>query len=425
MTAIQTREIDLVSPYVARGQFIPFHKRQNRWSVLVCHRRAGKTVATVNDLIMGAGKCGLPNPRFAYIAPLFNQAKDIAWSYVRAYTQFIPGAQYNETELRVDLPGGARIRLYGADNPDRMRGLYLDGVVMDEFADMDPRIWAEVIRPALSDRKGWAVFIGTPKGKNAFWDIYDAATKDPDWLTLMLPADKSGLIDASELADARKSMSEDQFAQEYLCSFQAAIQGAYYGKEMAYLEKEGRTTKPVPYEPIVPVHTAWDLGIDDSTAIWCVQVIGKEVRLIDYYENSGEGLAHYANWLRSKPYSYGDHYLPHDAEVKELGTGKSRVETLAGLGIRARVIPVQRVEDGINAARLLLPKCWFDKDKTARGVSALQQYRHEWDDKLKAFKARPLHDWTSHAADSFRYLALGLDTQPKREWGQPDARWVV
>jgi phage terminase large subunit len=411
-------------PYAPRAIFQPFHDRTQRWSICVAHRRAGKTVARINDLIKRAIQCEKQEPRFAYVAPLYSQAKDVAWTYLKRFTAVIPGTVPHESELRVDLPGDKRIRLYGADNYERIRGIYLDGIVLDEFGDMDPRAWSEVIRPALSDRKGWADFIGTPKGKNEFHRMWLQAQGDPEWFTALLKASETNLLAPEELADARKFMTEDQYNQEFECDFQAGVVGAYYAKEMQYLDREKRITN-VPWESGVPVDTAWDLGIDDSTAIWCVQVVGKEVRLIDYYEASGVGLDHYANWLRTKPYAFGKHFLPHDAEVKELGTGKSRVETLAKLGIRSQVIPAQSVEDGINATRMLLTKCWFDKTKCERGVSALSQYRREFDEKLKAFKQRPLHDWSSHAADAFRYLALGLNTKPKQDWKQPSTKWVA
>src|SRR5258708_5915463 len=269
--------------YQPRDAFIPFHMRTQRWSVLVCHRRAGKTVACVADLVDAALRCKRPNPRYAYLAPFYTQAKDVAWVYLKAMVQEIPGAQVNESELRADLPNGARVRLYGADNYDRMRGIYLDGVVLDEFADMDPRVFPEVIRPALSDRKGWAAFIGTPKGRNAFFELYDQAQGNDDWFDFCLRADESDLIDPSELDDARQSMTPEQFAQEYLCSFEAAILGAYYGKEMAEAERQGRI-RHVPHDPQIAVHTAWDLGIGDSTAIWFWQAHGPEIHVIDYYE---------------------------------------------------------------------------------------------------------------------------------------------
>src|SRR5687768_15604622 len=198
--------IELLAPYEVRPHFVPFHRRKTRWSVIVAHRRAGKTVACINELIIGATKCRLKNPRFAYVAPRLNQAKDIAWTYLMEFTSHIPGRQIRNSELWISLPGGARIRLYGADNPDRLRGLYLDGVVLDEFGDMDPTIWSQVIRPALSDRRGWACFIGTPKGKNAFHRLWVDSEAGPDWTRLMLKASATGLLDAKELADARKAM---------------------------------------------------------------------------------------------------------------------------------------------------------------------------------------------------------------------------
>ena len=275
---------------------------------------------------------------------------------------------------------------------------------------MDPRAWPEVIRPALSDRRGWADFIGTPNGRNHFCELWEKA--DDEWYRAIHKASETKIVPESELADAKKQMSADQYEQEYECSFQAAVVGAYYGREIGAAEADGRI-RAIAYDPGVPVSTWWDLGIDDSTAIWFVQYVNREVRCIDYYENSGIGLDHYVKTLQSKPYVYGDHILPHDAEVKELGTGKSRVETLASLGLRVRVARRLAVEDGINAARLLLARAWFDADKCKRGIEALRQYRKEFDEKLRAFKNRPLHDWTSHAADAFRYGALSLEEQAK------------
>ncbi len=404
---------EVVIDYAPRRAFVEFHERRQRWAVIVAHRRAGKTVATVNDLIRRAIQDGKQNARYAYIAPLFSQAKSVAWDYLRRYSQPLL-ANANETELRVDLINGARIRLYGADNPDTLRGIALDGVVLDEVADMKPRVWSEVIRPALSDRQGWAVFIGTPKGHNAFYDIWQRAQDDPEWFTLRLKASDTHLIGEDELASARAQMSEDQYAQEWETSFEAAIQGAYFGKELLEAEQQGRISN-VPVEKGVPVHTAWDLGIGDSTAIWFAQQVGKEVRIVDYYEASGVGLDHYAKVLQAKGFVWGDHIVPHDASVRELGSGKSRIETLAALGIKVRIAPRLGVDDGINAARLLLARCWFDKSRTVDGVELLKQYRRAWNEERKCFEPRPLHDHTSHAADAFRYLALGLKPERKLE----------
>lgn len=403
----------VVIPYTPRPAFVPFHERRQRWAVIVAHRRAGKTVATVNDLIRRAIQDGKPNGRYAYIAPLYSQAKQVAWDYLRRFAEPLMSAS-NETELRVELVNGARIRLYGADAPDNLRGLALDGVVLDEVADMKPRVWAEVIRPALSDRQGWAVFIGTPKGHNSFYDIWQSAQGNPEWFSLRLKASDTHIIAEDELASAKAQMSEDQYAQEWETSFEAAIQGAYYGKELLEAEEQGRIGN-VPVEKGLPVHSAWDLGIGDSTAIWMVQQVGKEVRVIDYYEASGVGLDHYAKVLQAKGYVWGDHIAPHDAAVRELGSGKSRIETLAALGIKVRIAPKLPVDDGINAARLLLARCWFDKGRTGEGVELLKQYRRAYNEERKTFEPRPLHDHTSHAADAFRYLALGLKPDRKLE----------
>ena len=406
-------EVEVEVDYQPRAAFEAFHERKQRWAVIVAHRRAGKTVATVNDLIRRALQDGKQNARYAYVAPLYGQAKAVAWDYLRRFSEPLL-ANANETELRVDLINGARIRLYGADNPDTLRGIALDGVVLDEVADMKPRVWSEVIRPALSDRNGWATFIGTPKGHNSFFDIWQRAQDDPEWFTLRLKASDTHIIDDAELKSAREQMSDDQYAQEWETSFEAAIQGAYYGRELLEADNQGRISN-VPIDKAVPVHTAWDLGIGDSTAIWFCQQVGKEVRVIDYYEASGVGLDHYAKVLQAKGYLWGDHIVPHDAAVRELGSGKSRIETLGTLGIKVRIAPKFGVDDGINAARLLLARCWFDKARTADGVELLKQYRRAWNEERKTFEPRPLHDHTSHAADALRYLAIGLKAERKLE----------
>lgn len=410
MATATTEAVDVVSHYAPREEFVPFHARANRWAIGVAHRRAGKTVACINDLVARAVSHEGNNPRFAYIAPQLNQAKDIAWQYLLEYTDcFGDQRTINRSELWVELHhNGARIRIYGADNPDRLRGLYLDGVVLDEFGDMDPTVWTQVVRPALSDRKGWAVFIGTPKGKNTFHKLWVDAEDDPDWFTLNLKASATGRLDDKELADARKMMSDDEFAQEYECSFEAAVRGAYYAKELAQAEADDpcRVTA-VPHDPRLLTHTAWDLGVADSTVIWFIQQHGRETRVIDVLKGEGVGLDWYARQLQERGYLYGKHYLPHDVEVRELGTGKSRKEVLASLGITATVCPNIPIADGIQAVRMLLPTCWFDKVKCKDGIEALRMYRRDYDEKRQEFRTTPLHDWTSHYADAFRYFAVG------------------
>jgi phage terminase large subunit len=420
--------VEVVIPYAPRPLQRELHDSLARFSVIVAHRRFGKTVFCINHALRDALQNGRERPRYGYVAPFRNQAKQVAWDYLKQFSAPVPGVAFNEAELRADLPNGGRIQLFGADNYDAMRGIYFDGVILDEYAQMSPRAWDSVIRPALTDRGGWAIFIGTPMGRNQFWKTYDRASREPDWYRAMFRASESGVLDEKELEAARREMPPELYEQEFECSFQAAIIGAVYGKQVEAADKDGRI-RSVPWEPKTPVHTAWDLGIGDSTVIWWVQQVGQEVRFIDYYEASGVDLAHYVRVLRDKPYVYGEHILPHDASVKELGSGLSRVETLESLGMSVRVLGQQRVEDGINAARMMFPRCWFDEEKCRQGVEALRQYRYDFDDKSRAFKPRPVHDWTSHAADGFRYAALGLDrVSASSSWSKPlkiDTRWIA
>lgn len=384
------------------------NNKLKRFSVLICHRRFGKTVDAVNLLNDGAVRCPLPDPRFAYIAPLRKQAKAVAWDYLKRFAAPIPGVEFNEGDLRVDYPNGGRVSLYGGNDPDSLRGIYLDGVVFDEVAQMPKRVWTEVIRPALSDRKGWALFIGTPQGKNALWEIYESAKRDPDWCAIVLRASETGIIDPEELAAVKRTMDPDEYEQEFECSFTAAIKGAYFSHLMAAADKDKRIGR-IPYDPTVPVHTSWDLGMSDSTSIWFIQSMpGGSFAVIDYYEASGEGLDHYAKVLDEKGYKFGKHIAPHDIRVRELGTGKTRLETSRSLGIRFDIAPNIPVQDGINAIRSILPRCWFDEDKCAAGIESLRHYRREFNDIMNNFKDHPLHDWTSHAVDAFRYFAVGF-----------------
>lgn len=374
----------------------------------MCHRRFGKSVMAINELIKCALSSGKADYRGAYVAPFYKQAKQVAWDYLKKYSRPIPGVKFNEAELRADYPNGARVSLFGADNPDALRGLYLDDVVLDEVAQMPRSLWGEVIRPLLSDRQGNALFLGTPKGHNFFWEVYQRAISgESEWSGFMFKASETNILPEAELASAKGDMTLEEFDQEYECSFQAAIKGSYYGKLLGEADQDKRIGK-VPHDPALPVHTFWDLGVSDSTAIWFVQQSGRETRIIDYYEASGVGLEHYAKVLQDKGFLFGQHYAPHDIRVRELGSGKSRLEIAQGMGIRFEIVPQIGVMDGINAARLLIPRCWFDADKCRDGIEALRQYRTDYDEKTKTFRDNPKHDWTSHAADAFRYVAVGL-----------------
>ena len=397
----------VVIPYKPRKLAMRYHNRQERFACIVAHRRFGKTVAAINDLIRDTITCKLQNPRTAYIAPFYSQAKAVAWDYAKYYTHAIPNVKINESELRIDFPNGGRLKLYGADNYDAMRGLYFDSVVLDEPADFPANAWPTVIRPALADRKGRATFIGTPKGKNEFWEIYDYARSAKDWYSVVHKSSDTGLLDDEELDEALRVMGQDRFDQEFECSFEAALTGAYYGTEMRELEQTGRI-KEVKYDRLLPVVVSFDLGMNDSTALWFAQFIGDEIRLIDYYENSGVGLDHYAQVLQEKGYTYDQFILPHDAKVRELGTGKSRVEIFQTLGVSPITIaPQLRLDDGIQTTRMTLPRCWIDAEKCHRGIEALKQYSRDFDEKGKTWRGRPKHDWTSHGADSLRYMFTG------------------
>lgn len=391
----------VVIPYQPRALQRSLHQEMRRFNVLVCHRRFGKTVFCINELIKQAMLCTKKEGRYGYVAPFLLQAKDVAWTYLKRYTAPIPGVQYNESELRVDLPNGSRIRLYGADNANRLRGLYLDGVVMDEYGQMHPSVWPEIIRPMLTDREGFAIFIGTPLGRNHFCDMYELATNDNDWLARRYRASETEIIPVRELGAARKIMSLDQYNREFECSFDAAIPGAYYAALLQQAEVENRICR-VPYEPRMPVVTAWDLGMDDMTAIWFIQHVGMERHVIDYYENNNEEPAHYAMIIKAKNWAYDCHYLPHDADSRGVLSKRTYVEILQSLEIgRIEVGKRGSPIDRIAATRSILPSCWFDRDKCKKGLEALRAYQTEFDEDKNTFKDHPLHNWASHGADAF------------------------
>lgn len=423
-------EVEHELDYSPRDVFADFHDRTQRWAVVVAHRRCGKTVSCINDLIYRALDENKENGQYAYVAPYYSQAKNIAWDYLQRYAKPVMN-RANQSELWVELFNGAKIKLYGADNPDALRGLYLDGVVLDEYADMRPRLWGEIIRPLLADRMGWATFIGTPKGHNAFYDVYINATKDPRWYTKTLRASQTGLLPQSELEDAQASMSPDQYEQEFECSFEAAIMGAYYGKEMRVLTDAGRITT-VEADPLFPVNSAWDLGYSDDTALWFYQVIYGEIRILDYHSSNGHQVSYYTDLLESKrqenKWKYGKHYLPHDARAKTLASGgKSIIEQIASkIPIESlKIVPSLSLQDGIQATRLALMRSWFDADRCHDGIECLRQYQREYDEDKKVFRDKPKHDWTSHGADAFRMLAIAWKEEDKTTPKDNSIRGIV
>jgi len=381
-------------------------------------------VAALNHLIREAVLNEQETPRYAYIAPTYGQAKRVAWDYLVKYTTPLGGTN-NISELRVDF-WGRRIQLYGSDNPDSLRGQFFDGVIVDEVGDQNPKIWTDIIRPSIVDRKGWCLFIGTPKGHNHFKELRDRAKTEDGWGLLEFKASETGVVDDTELRAAKNEMGEDKYRQEFECSFDAAVEGSYFGQILNELE-EKKHMQEIPREELSRTFTAWDLGMGDSTSIWVAQLVGTEVRLLDYYENHGVGLDHYVKWIKDNDYLKAEHILPHDVRVRELGTGKSRMEMLEESGLEVKIAPRMGLDDGIQAVRRLLPRCWFNVPQVQTGLNCLRNYRRDYDEKRKIFYERPLHDWSSHGSDSFRYLALGLD-EGHSTWSKPinsAPKWIV
>lgn len=395
-------------PYKPREWSKGFHDSEKRWKVLICHRRAGKTVASINHLIRDAIRT--PKSQYAYIAPTYKMAKRIAWEYIKEFARPIPGMQFNESELRADFPNGSRVYLLGAESPDSLRGLALWGVIFDEASQQPSNIFSEIIRPALADHEGYAIWIGTPKGKNQLFELYDKNKHDEaNWYTLLLKASESAILKPSELDDAKRTMAKEEYEQEFECSFVSYIKGAFYQEYLAEARKQNRISH-VPYQKDFPVETAWDLGIGDATAIWFFQRIGGEIHVIDYYEDRNKSLEDYIKILRDKEYVYEAIHLPHDARARELGTGKTREEFLKNIApCRIEIVKNHKIMDGINAVRLDFHKLYFDAQKCNEGLNALEQYQQEWDDSKGMFKLTPKHDWASHGADALRYLIMSQE----------------
>lgn len=389
-----------------RPAFRPYLLRKQRFACLVCHRRAGKTFSCLQDIL----RCALthvrkgPPLRYGYIAPTRGQAKDIAWGYLQDFVRDLPGVKVNQAELWLQLHNGAQIRLYSGDSYDRMRGLYFDGVVIDEPADIPDDAWSMVIRPCLTDYTGWATFIGTPKGKNAFYRRWREAQDNPgEWLALMLKASESGIIPADELDSLQRS-DELSFRQEYECDFTAPIPGAIYGKVIDDVRNQGRVCR-MPIAGDCLVHTSWDLDAPIRQAVWYWQIVGRELRIIDFDIGFDGTLTERVAYMLAKGYNYGTHFLPHDAKATER-TGATFEDELRRLMFRVSVVPrCARVWDGINHAIEMMPAIAFRSPECDAGLDALAAYRMHVEGQGALTKAEPVHDWASHPADAFRTMA--------------------
>lgn len=386
-------------------------------SVAVWHRRAGKDLLSLNWTVVQAfQRPGL----YWHCLPTYKQGRKIVWDGMtktgRKFLDYWPEQtvqRKRDDEMSVWLKNGSLWQVVGGDDVDRLVGANPVGVVFSEFSLCDPAVW-NLIRPILAENEGWALFIYTARGRNHGYRMKQMAEKNPKWFFETLTVNDTGAIPLEAIQEDRDAgMPEELIQQEYFCSFDAPLVGSYYGDKMTWLAQNDRIGN-VPWEPGMPVGTAWDLGIGDMTSIWFYQQIHKEIRLIDYYQATGEGFEHYAKILREKPYVYHEHLAPHDANVRELGTGKSRIEMARALGIQFRVVPKLALDDGINAVRALLPQCWIDEKNCEAGLDALREYKKEWDSAGEVFRNKPKHDWTSHPADAFRTLAVGIRPVRKR-----------
>ncbi len=408
--------MELEFTYEPREAFTPFHVREQRWACLVVHRRGGKTVACINELLTRATYTQKKDARYAYIAPFYRQAKDVAWQYLKSFGEGVI-TKVRESELRVELFNGAWVTLYGADNPDALRGLYLDGAVLDEYGDCRPSLWGTVILPTLIDRRGWAVFIGTPKGKNHFNEVNQRALKEDGWYNLTLKASDSGIIEDSELAEMRAQMSPEAYDQEMECDFTAAVEGTYYASIIQAMEAGAspriRPDGPL-WDPTKRVRVAFDIGRTDSTAAWFWQdpdpVPKGETpggpQIVDYFEETGKWVGDIIVMLKEKPYEYQDIWMPHDAKAHTFQTKRSTLEQMLDADLPCKEVPMLSKQHGIDAARLILPSCTINSTACYDGVEALRAYRRQFNELTKAFADVPFHDWSSHGSDAFRYFSL-------------------
>lgn len=359
------------------------------------------------------------------MGPSFDQTKDLVWGYAKYYAGAIPGVSFSEGELSTTLPNGANIRLYGgAAAYERMRGVYFDGIVLDEYPLLNPTVFSSVVRPCLADYRGFGIISGTSNGDDHFHALKKKNEGKPNWAFHIIPVTETDALDPSEVRDMTEDMSPEEYAREMLCSFDAPIEGSYYAATLNAIQAKGHITL-VPHDPSVQVITAWDLGIHDVMSIWFFQICGREIHFINYYQNQGYGLDHYTKVIRSlsetEGYQYKAHCLPHDVEARELGTGQSRRQVLMGL-LNEPILtaPLASVEDGITASRGIMFISWFDQVRCKVGMSALRSYKRS---KL----GRPVHDWASHPADAFRTAAVCfhlVDQFGGRAQGRPIRRKI-
>lgn len=417
-----TSDIQVIRiPYTPRAHFKALHSETARFIFLVAHRRAGKSVFAINHMIRAAlmNQRQNPPPRYAYVGPSFDQTKDLIWGYLKQFAGVIPGVKFAEGDLMCTLPNGATIRLYGgAAAYERMRGMYFDGIMLDEFPLLNPAVFSTVVRPCLADYRGWAIVSGTSNGDDHFAALKKRAEKnnakrakegkDPNWAVHSIPVTMTDALHPDEVIEMTEDMTPEEYAREMLCSFDAPIEGSYYGDIIngLSLRPGGSRFTGVPYDPAATVMTWWDLGIDDAMSVWFVQRVGRELHVINHMSWTGKGLPDIIREIKSHStshmYNFGAHVFPHDIKARELGTGRSRYEIVCELLENVFICPLHKVEDGIAAVKSVLPICWFDEKLTESGVMALRNYH-------KSKAGKPVHNWASHPSDAFRTGAVALN----------------
>lgn len=410
--ATLTKEI--VIPYKPRPIQKWLHDNLKRYNIFVGHRRVGKSVFGGAHIINKAFANPLPNPTYAFISPTFAMAKRIIWTYMKDFLRDIPGVKFSENDLTIRIPRGDRdtitIYLLSAETPDSIVGIYLDGVIIDEYSLMKGNLFDVVVRPTLSDRNGWVIFTGTVRGRNQFYHHYnkykELMKKYPDkYLAVLFKASETGILPKEELEELQATMSKEAYAQEYECDWGAGDSQTYYGSYIEDLRKKNLITS-VPYDPMYPVDLFLDLGMNDHTAIWFRQTVGREFRYIRFMQGNGMNIPTWVRKIRECGYQIGRVVLPHDAAAREYSTGKTRQEAFRESGLITEIQPRQSLQDGIEAVRNHLPKCVFDGENCGEGILCLESYRKKWDDRNNTFMNTPVHDQYSHGADAFRYASL-------------------
>lgn len=415
-----SKEISVPYNYTPREYQLPLLEALDsgyRKVIWIVHRRAGKDITALNYII----KKMVEEPGvYYYIFPTYSQAKKVIWDSIRndgfKILDHFPKqlvASSNSQEMKIRFHNGSLFQLVGSDNYDSLMGTNPKGVVFSEYALQDPKAY-EFIRPILTANKGWVLFISTPRGKNHLWELYEMAKRNPEWWTEILTINDTHAISKDDIdADRADGMSEELVLQEYYCSFERGIEGSYYGKILSKMRDAGNF-RTVSFDSYAKVHTVWDIGFGDSTAIWWYQLIGNEIHVVDYYEAHGEGIAHYIKYLEKKrlehDFIYGSHYFPHDASSGSFELGMTRVKYAHELGLKAIVLPREGLDQGIERVRKWLPKCYFDEKRCHHGIRALENYQKTYNEKLKYYSDTPLHNWASHGADAFRYLAMAVET---------------